>query len=252
MPMIEHMERMGHWLFRWRSYLPLIMLGLLPVALEHYTYPFGSHRYDQFWELICLAVSLLGLSIRVLTIGYAPYRTSGRNVRKQVADRLNTEGMYSVVRNPLYLGNFIAGLGVALVLRVWWVPVIYTLVSALYYERIVLMEEGFLREKFGRQFLDWAANTPAFVPRVSHWRPPVQPFNWRQVLRREHQTLFGIIVMFYLIEVAGEWRLGHWVPDDTMWNLIAVAALFFFLAVRLLRKFTTVLKNKEQPHTKRL
>ena len=252
MPMIETMEKSGHWLFRWRSYLPLVIVALVPAALKHYTYPFGSHRYDQRWELVCLGISLLGFAIRVLTAGYTPRRTSGRNARKQVADSLNTEGIYSVVRNPLYLGNFIVALGPALVLHIWWVPVIYILVFMLYYERIVFAEEVFLRNKFGQQFMDWASRTPVFLPRLTQWRSPGRRFNVRQVLRREHQTLFGIVVVFFLIEMAAEWRLGNPVLGDTMWNVLAGAALVFFLVIRLLRKCTTVLKDKEPEHPRRV
>ena len=32
--------------------------------------------------------------------------TSGRNTHDQVADSLNTSGIYSIVRHPLYVGNF--------------------------------------------------------------------------------------------------------------------------------------------------
>ena len=137
------------------------------------------------------------------------------------------------------------GLGPALVLRVWWAPVIYILVFMLDDERIIFAEEMFLRRKFGQQYLDWASHTPAFIPRVAQWRPPVQRFRYGQVLRREHQTLLGIVMVFFVIETAGEWRLGQPVLGDTMWDLIAGAALAFFLVIRLLRKFTTVLRDKE-------
>ena len=62
---------------------------------------------------------------------------------------LNTSGLYSVVRHPLYLGNYLMWLGVALFSRTWWAPVIVSLVFWLYYERIMFAEEEFLRRQFG-------------------------------------------------------------------------------------------------------
>ena len=56
MPMIEEMEVTGNWLFRWRSYLSLVAVVLLLAGLEQYAYPFGSHRWDQVWELLCLVI----------------------------------------------------------------------------------------------------------------------------------------------------------------------------------------------------
>ncbi len=243
MPMIEEMQASGNWLFRWRSYLPLAMVVLLFMGIGHFAYPFGSHRWDQAWEILCLSVSLVGLWVRVLTVGHAPSGTSGRNTQRQVADSLNVAGMYSVVRNPLYLGNFLAGLGPTFFLRVWWIPAIYCLVFMLYYERIIFAEEAFLRQKFGAPYVDWARKTPVFWPRFHQWQPSTRPFNWRQVLRREHQTLLGIVAVFFALEAIGEWYLGQSLFDDSMWNAIAAAALAVFAIIRALRKFTPLLKD---------
>ena len=243
MPMIEEMQSAGTWLFRWRSYLPLITFALILAAVGRFHYPFGSHGWDQIWELTCLGVSLAGLFIRVLTVGCTPRGTSGRNTRRQVAESLNTDGLYSMVRNPLYLGNFLVGIGPVLVLRVGWVPVIYTLLFMLYYERIVFAEEMFLREKFGPAYLEWAARTPAFFPLIFNWQPPRQRFNWRQVLRREHQTLFLVICVFYLVELAGEWHLGHELFADGLWNGLALTGLFLFGAIRWVRNHTKLLRD---------
>lgn len=94
-------ESGGNWLFRWRSYLPLLLLGVCLLAMQGYSMPGGSEVVESFWEALCLIVCLFGLSIRVFTVGYTPKNTSGRNTRKQVAGELNTTGAYSVVRNPL-------------------------------------------------------------------------------------------------------------------------------------------------------
>ena len=193
MPLIEEMQSSGRWLFRRRSYVPLVMVTLLAIGVAEFRYPFGSHALDTGWEFICLGLSLAGLAARAATVGFAPRHTSGRNTSKQVADTLNTTGMYSIVRNPLYLGNYLVGLGPALFLREWWIPIIYTLVFMLYYERIVFAEEGFLREKFAQAYMDWAAATPAFVPRLRQWKRPAISFNIRKVCRQEHQTLLLII-----------------------------------------------------------
>lgn len=247
MPMIEEMHSTGNWLFRWRSYLPLVTVVLILAAFEQFSYPFGSHRWDQVWELCCLSISLSGLLLRVFIIGFTPSGTSGRNTRKQVAESLNVTGLYSIVRNPLYLGNFLVGLGPTLILRVWWVPFIFSLLFMLYYERIIFAEEMFLREKFGPAYFEWASHTPAFIPSLHGWLSPQQPFNWRQVLRQEHQTFFLTICTFFLIEIAGEWHFGHPLFGDRLWNSIALAGLVLFLAIRGLRQFTCVLKNPTPP-----
>jgi protein-S-isoprenylcysteine O-methyltransferase Ste14 len=101
MALREEMEASGRWLFRWRSYLPLCMVVLFLVALRSFHYPYESHLLDEIWEMVCLGISLFGLGVRILTLGSVPSGTSGRNTRNQLANVLNTTGMYSIVRHPL-------------------------------------------------------------------------------------------------------------------------------------------------------
>lgn len=142
MALREEFEKTGNWLFRWRSYLPLIVIGIFLLSLREYEYPGRSEQLDHIWEAICLIISFVGLGIRFFTIGHTPKGTSGRNTKKQVAETLNTTGIYSIVRNPLYLGNFFMGLGIALFAHLWWLTLIYILLFWLYYERIIFTEES--------------------------------------------------------------------------------------------------------------
>ena len=120
----EEFEKTGNWLFRWRSYLPLTVIGIFLLALRDYESPGPGEYSELLWEVFCLNVCFFGISIRILTIGRTPKGTSGRNTKKQVADTLNTTGVYSVVRNPLYLGNFFMWLGLALFAHLWWLTLI--------------------------------------------------------------------------------------------------------------------------------
>jgi len=78
-----------------------------------------------------------------LYCGYAPRGTSGRHTLRQEAKRLNSSGMYSLLRHPLYLGNALMWLGISLFVHVWWVVVISMLIFWIYYERIMFAEEEF-------------------------------------------------------------------------------------------------------------
>src|SRR5580692_4795907 len=159
----RELEETGSWLFRHRSYLPLLILPLFILGLRSFSYLDQSHTLNEFWQVFCLGISMLGLAVRVVTVGRAPIGTSGRNTREQVANSLNTTGIYSIVRHPLYLGNYLVLLGMALWPHIWWLAVLASCFFALYYERIMLAEEAFLREKFGDTFENWAAATPAFI-----------------------------------------------------------------------------------------
>jgi protein-S-isoprenylcysteine O-methyltransferase Ste14 len=142
------MVRSGAYVFRWRSYLPLLFLPVVGLAIRDFTPLGGSERLDHVWEVFCVAVAASGLLLRALTVGYVPAHTSGRNTKQQKADTLNTTGLYSIVRHPLYLGNFLVWIGVALFAHTGWLVAIMVLTFVVYYERVMLAEEEFLRTRF--------------------------------------------------------------------------------------------------------
>src|SRR3972149_8764716 len=158
MELREQIVKEGNWLFMYRgSLVPLLLIMLFLPAVRNFAYPGHSHRLNQLWEIGCLGISLLGLGVRIYTIGCTPRRTSSRNTTKQVSDVLNTTGMYSIVRHPLYLGNFLILLGISLFPRTWFLPILASLAFILCYERIIFCEEKFLESRFGEAFRVWAA-----------------------------------------------------------------------------------------------
>jgi protein-S-isoprenylcysteine O-methyltransferase Ste14 len=242
MPLNEEFEKTGSWLFRYRSYMPLTFLAIIIASFPNFSYPFHSSFLDELWEVFCLVVGFFGLVVRALTVGYAPRNTSGRNISRQIADTLNTTGMYSIVRNPLYLGNFFMGLAVALFLRVWWVTVIYSLLFALYYERIIFAEEIFLRGKFGKNYLEWASRTPAFIPNLFLWKKPELHLSGRTILRREFQSLYGLVISLFILEETLEIYMGHSFSIDSMWAWIISISSIFYTVVMFLHLRTNLLR----------
>lgn len=241
MALREEFENSGNWLFRWRSFLPLLLIGVYLLAMRHYHYPGYSEQLDELWEGVCLVVSFFGLGIRAFTVGHAPRGTSGRNTRRQIAASLNSTGMYSVVRHPLYLGNFFMGLGPAMFADKWWLVLIYVLAFWLYYERIMFAEEAFLRGRFGREWLEWADRTPAFVPRFSLYRRPALRFCWRTVLRREYNGFFGVVAVMFLLEVVGDIDYLGRVVLDRDWLWLVSVSFTIWAVLRILKKYTHVL-----------
>ena len=204
MAQIEEFRYTGRWLFRRRSFLPLLTISIFVIALIHFTYPEGSHKLDILWEILCFTISFLGLGIRIYTVGHAPKGTSGRNTKDQKAYILNTTGMYSLVRHPLYLGNFLIWLGITCFTRSYFFSLATILLFFLYYERIIFVEEEFLREKFGQTFIEWAEKTSMMLPSFKNWRKPSLPFSLKTILKREYTGFFVIIASFTCLEVIGD------------------------------------------------
>jgi protein-S-isoprenylcysteine O-methyltransferase Ste14 len=243
MTLQEQFERTGNLFFRWRSYLPLLMAGLFIAALFDYQHPLANPALERLWGLGCLAVSFIGLGIRFFTVGFVPAGTSGRNTRGQVADSLNTTGMYSMVRNPIYLGNFIIWFGLSLFLKSWWFTTLIVLFFIIFYERIIFAEERFLQEKFGETFLSWAAHTPVILPRFRNWQAPELPFSWKAALNREYASFYATIVSFTILAVIGNLILTRNFDAAKMWLVIFVVGTIIYLTIRFLKKKTKILST---------
>ena len=242
MKISEHFSHIGPFFFRWRGYLFLLLLPIILLSFIGFSYPLSSHIFDLVWEIGCFLISLLGLSVRVLTIGTVPRGTSGRRTSKRKADVLNTTGMYSIVRHPLYLGNYLMVLGVSLFPRTWFLPIIVSLAFILHYERVIFSEEEYLESKFGDEFRAWAAKVPIIIPRFKNYQPPKLSFSWKAALRREFYGLFGIIGIFFVLDIIGDLIVNKKIGFDPLWTPLFIIGLVFFLTMEILKKKTRLLK----------
>lgn len=242
MPLKEEMENQGHWLFKWRSYLPLLVLPLVLVALiefENIEKNWGDLADDAVtWGFVGL--SILGFLVRCAVAAHVPGATSGRNTKQQAAQSLNTSGMYSIVRHTLYLGNYLLIIGVIGYTGSMWLVLVVSLAFYIYYERIMLAEEGFLQKKFAHDYETWASEVPAFIPRISLWNPPNLPFSLRTLLKRETATLFAMVACFTLFAHLGDFLGEGHASFEPNWSIAFVITGLTWFVVRLLRKNTGV------------
>ena len=249
MSLQESMVKSGHFFFRWRSYIPLLFIAPLILAFEESAYieSLVGDDIEDLWVLLCFIISLAGLAVRCFTVGFIPGSTSGRNTTEQRANFLNTTGMYSIVRNPLYLGNFIMILGVMLSIKVWWLALIFSLVFFIYMERIILAEEQYLHDKFGETYDTWRARTPVIIPKFSLWSAPNMEFSWKTVLKREYPGLLAVGTAFLVTEMIVDLlfereNFKEWIIDDIVWPVSYAIILVICLTLRTLKKHTRLLK----------
>lgn len=236
MSLYDEFVASGNRMFRWRSYLPLAVLPFVLLALLDYRFLGGSEALEHGWQALCMTIACLGLLIRVLVIGKTPGRTSGRNVKEQKADVLNTTGMYSLVRHPLYFGNFIIFVGILLFPHSIWLLTAGVLAFFLYYERIIFAEEEFLSKKFGPAFFEWSDRTPTFFPQLHGWKPTLVRFSWKKVLRREYSGFFAIIFSFTLLELVVDLCVAPSPHVDIGWMAVFSFGLLTYLSLRWAKK----------------
>jgi hypothetical protein len=192
------------------------------------------------FDYIYFVIGLIGLLVRAYTIGYTPENTSGRNTRVgQVADQLNTLGIYSTVRHPLYLGNFISWFAIALLTANYWFVCVFILIYWLYYERIAIAEEQFLRRKFGSKYLRWADAVPAFIPNISLFKNPALRFSLKKVLRKEKNGIFAYMLVFAIFTSARQAVTNQ--PNTYLFLSFAMLSAVGYVLLKYLKYKTTVL-----------
>ena len=210
--------RLGEFLFRYRSFTPLPLIALTFVFFK----PLAP---GSTWTYAGLAVAFLGEGIRIASVGFAGSGTSGRESFLK-ADSLNTTGLYSLARNPLYWGNLLIFAGLLIVFANHWSLALFVLFLFLQYHFIVLAEESYLREQHGRTYEEYCARVRRWLPRFDRWLPPTASFSWKKVIFKENDSCFNLLLAFLLIVF---WKEKHFPGGVRRPLWLAGAALMLVL-----------------------
>lgn len=225
----KSLERQGASPRQWRILLALLLAPFAFIAFLNSGWmtqslgPLG----EEIWDFFCLSIALGGLAIRAAIAGYG----QGTDVESEASTvRLDVTGLYSVVRHPAYLANFLILLSGILLFKSAVFAALAATVAFLYYERLTLSREKLLLETHGDAFRAWAERTPAFLPKFVQWQTPAEPFSVRLAVRREAATFAFIGLMFFTIEaleavVVERHRFFPWVLDEAHWAVLLAVSL---------------------------
>lgn len=247
MALIDSFENTGNILFKYRGHLPIVLfLVAIPVAI--YT-PYNVLEKNELFRMVIWFISFslvfIGHVIRILTVGRRHMQSSGRNRSHQVAKELNTTGIYSVVRHPLYLGNALIWLGLVCFLENGWFVFIFILIFWLYYERIMFAEERFLDREFGDKFKNWAEKVPAFIPSFRNRISSNSNFSWRIVWKNEYPGLISTMTTILFLCILKRSVLNREIDFNLMDAYYAVFILFFGLTFKGIKKFTNLFNSMD-------
>ena len=238
----KSLEVSGNFLFKYRGQIPLIFyLLIVPISFFTPYKTYATHNgLDETILLSALFFIFIGHLIRARTVGKRTIQTSGRNRSHQVAQVLNKTGWYSLVRHPLYFGNYLIWLGLAIFLSNFWFVIILSLLFWIYYERIMFAEEVFLEEKFGEEFTDWASKTPSFIPSFKNYLPNNCSFSWRIVAKNEYPGIISSATSFLLILILKRSVLlgsFSFYSTDKIFLLVIVV---YGLSSKIIKKYTSI------------
>lgn len=245
MALVDSLEKSGNWLFRNRGQIPVILF-ILAIPIVYFTnISYLSDEARQILTIVSITLSALGFVIRAISIGTTPIGTSGRNTKEgQVAESLNTKGIYSMVRHPLYLGNYFMWIGIVLFTFNFAFVIIVSLLFWLYYERIMFAEERFLERKFGDDYMNWARETPAFILCIRKYVRNSLPLSYKSILKREYSGVLATVLGFVFIDDLRRYFATGQFELKTTAHYVLFVTIILVLVLRSLKHYTGVFKEK--------
>jgi protein-S-isoprenylcysteine O-methyltransferase Ste14 len=207
-PAPEKKKDIRHWYFRRRGW-PLVFFNLFWIV--EYT---GVSRDRVLNGAIGAAFILLALGIRLWAISHLGWRSA--RTHREKAKALVMAGPYGLVRNPLYVANSFACLGLcAIGGLLWYVPVLFVLLFA-HYTLVVKCEESFLLERFGEPYAEYLRRVPRWLPNPFAKRmPPAEGLeekpreSFGRMLWGEHRGMAAVVLGVGLA-LLKDWAGRHW------------------------------------------
>ena len=177
--------------FKSRSFTPIpILLMMLYFA-----------RPNSPYFLLGIVLITIGEMIRLRSVSFAGGETRTMNVG---ASSICKSGPYSIVRNPLYIGNVMIYVGFAFVAGSVYVVTI-SLITLVYfliqYSLIISLEEEALEEKFGDEYITYKKLVPSILPRINNKfrNYDTIPCSLAKTIKTEKRTLQNIFLVSLLL-----------------------------------------------------
>ena len=156
-----------------------------------------------------IGLAMLGLMLRFWANGYVGHVTVNWT-QKWRGDakigQLITAGPYAYVRHPLYLGAFLIGAGIFIIVGNFWVVAAALTFFLTVYRRKMTQEEALLRDEGGTASIVYHASVPRWLPTWQRYPNRQGRWSWQGIrTSKEWKTIIWVLVIvlaLYLREEA--------------------------------------------------
>ena len=214
-----------NWLFVGSMLFVLVIAGH-PAAFM------GDSSVDAVFDLTGLLISVAGLLLRVVS---RDWKLAHGN------DCLVVTGPYSVMRHPMYVGSFLAGLGLSIILGSIPFIVIYTICFIAVHARIAQREDAYMDARWPEEHKQYISSVPACLPSITgifnlviyyrRWLSSVS-----KAFIRERSAVCGVLAGACVSESVADLLESGWARvhhEVIVWGIVTFAILAMWLAINL-------------------
>jgi len=162
---------------RYRQFVGISFIFLVSAA--------GAPKMVLFW--IGASFVLLGSAVRLWASGHIKKNKS-----------LATDGPYTYVRHPLYVGNILLGIGFSLASGLWWSAPLFIGILIAFYPHAIKYEDEKLHRLFKEDWVQWQKHTRALIPRFKSVTAAYGSWSFSQSLRQNGEPIIALILLFCL------------------------------------------------------
>ena len=182
-------------------------------------YPFGTFlvffaNSDDRSIMVGIWLIIAGLLLRAWSNGYAIK-----------LEKLTTSGPYAFVRHPLYLGTMLLAIGFIIMLKIYYIGVLFLFIMAAVYYQTIINEERMLEQKFKHLYVNYVKKVPIILPAISPYREGEKwPFSFKRLMKsKEYKLFIWVIVMVIAFHLKDEFLVEHERIDTRIIGFIIAA-----------------------------
>ena len=204
--------------------LSIFISVVITIFLHKWLFPEWKRQlFNELFNFLGVVLVLFGFLFRVCARGHKEEKSSqGRSLVK--------DGPYALIRNPMYFGTLLIGIGTTAILFQFWTIFLFLAVFLLIYIPQVRKEEALLAVMFKDEYREYSKAVPGYFPRICsllNLRKHLDlKLSW---VKKELSSFIFTLLIILVIEIWEDARLFG--PAELIQKPIELVFVVLFLAI---------------------
>lgn len=142
----------------------LYLGGLIAGCLMEFLVPLGPGLAGGAARPVWIGLGLAAIGFAIAWKAIRLFADAGTSIPvDEPTDALVTRGLYSLSRNPIYIGLTVFYAGLSIALTTGWALLFLPLVLAVMQKGVIEREEAYLAQEFGAQYQEYKDKVPRWL-----------------------------------------------------------------------------------------